>query len=480
MQRVDVRCKVDLPVTLLKVNGGQSVETKEAAFSVISLNGGLIDYKKQPLKQKVVGLRYKLPKHGEFDMLGKVIYKDKHGVAVQFYNVNRDTKLKLWDYIKENISVEKTCPYCSAEVTQKVNKCNVCGWSLNFYSPDYLVHHEKESFLNRLTMRSRELSIEDICKILNYIDVEILGIGKSWDINEEFVGSSIAMLDVFSKIRKIAPTDRTVLITGENGTGKELTARAIYERSTRRGRPFVHVNCSSIPMHMQVTELFGSESNEDISAGGGKAGKLEYADKGTIFLNDIDHLSEEAQSKLMRFLDDQTVKRVGGKSGRQLDVRVIAAAGTDIKLKGTFLNNLDASQIHLQPVRDRGNDKIILARYFLNKFSRELNVNKNFSNEALEAIQNYEWSGNVREIINKVRMAVLLSSDVDISAADLNVAFTPKSVDAISTMRDAKSVIEEKKLAEALRLCNNNISKTAKVLGISRPSVYNLKKKFGI
>ncbi len=332
-------------------------------------------------------------------------------------------------------------------------------------------------------MRSRDLSIEDICKILNYIDVEILGIGKSWDINEEFVGSSNGMLDVFSKIRQVAPMDSTVLITGESGTGKELTARAIYERSTRKGKPFVLVNSSSIPSQLQEIELFGSEAKQDAPAGGVRIGRLEYADKGTIFINDIDRLSDAARSRLLRFLGDRTLQRIGSKQKRQLDVRVIAATSPDMSLtvaKSTLLNNLDAFPIHLQPVRERGNDSIILARYFLNKFSRELSVNKSFTNEALEAIKNYDWPGNVREIINKVRMAVLVSSDVDISAADLSLPYSPKSADSIITMRDAKSVIEEKKLVEALRLCNNNISKTAKVLGISRPSVYNLKKKFGI
>jgi transcriptional regulator of acetoin/glycerol metabolism len=474
MQRVDARCNVHLPVRVWKVNGEPSVE-RSASFSVISLNGALIDFKQPSFEQQVIGLRYKLPKHGEFDMLGKVIRKEKDGLAVQFYNVNRDTKIKLWDYIKENIQESNVCPYCSGENEQKVSKCRVCGWNLNFHSPDYLVHHEKESFINRLNARSTALTIEDICKIINFIDVEVLGIGKSWDINEEFVGSSHGMLEVFSKIRKISPSDMPVLMTGEQGTGKELTARAIYERSSRKGKPFVHISCSAIPENLQEVELFGDEN---------KIGKLEYADGGTVFLNDIDALSRSLQQKLLKFIDNQIVIKTGAKVGKKVHVRMITATSTDLHpavLKEGFLKKLHSFfQIHLQPVRERGNDKVILARYFLNKFSRELNVSKTLSNGALAAIKNYDWPGNVREIINKVRMAVLMSSSPDIKPSDLNLETAEVDLSSITSLRDAKSIVEKKKLVEVLRFCNNNISKTARILGISRPSVYSLKKKYGI
>jgi transcriptional regulator of acetoin/glycerol metabolism len=429
-----------------KVNGEPSVE-KNASFSVISLNGALIDFKKPSFEQKVIGLRYKLPKHGE----GKVIRKEKNGMAVQFYNVNRDTKIKLWDYIKENIQETNVCPYCSGENEQKVSNCRICGWNLNFHSPDYLVQHEKESFINRLTSRSTSLTIEDICKIINFIDVEVLGIGKSWDINEEFVGSSHGMLEVFSKIRKIAPSDMPVLITGEPGTGKELTARAIFERSSRKGRPFIHISCSAIPENLQEVELFGDEN---------KMGKLEYADGGTVFLNDIDSLARNLQQKVLKFIDNQIVIKVGSKSGKKVNVRIITATSGDIhpsEQKEGFLKKLHSFfQIQIQPVRERDNDKVILARYFLNKFSRELNVSKTLSNGAIGAIKNYDWPGNVREIINKVRMAVLMSSSPEIRPSDLNLETAEVDLSSITSLRDAKSIVEKKKLIEVLKFCNNN------------------------
>jgi transcriptional regulator with AAA-type ATPase domain len=489
MPRLDARCKVDLPVNVIYGNGGKESEEKKARFSEVSLGGAYIDTKPPAhFDKKIVGLRYDLPKYGEFEILGEVVRKEKDGMAAKFCNISRDAKLKLWDYIKENLSEETICPYCGGDNARRVRKCGVCGWNLNFYSPEYLVEHEKESFVSRLATRCNTFSVEDIHKVLNFIDVEILGVGKNLEINQEFVGSSRPMLEVFSMIRRVAPTDLPVLITGESGTGKELTAMAIHERSGRSSGPFVPINCAAIPENLLEAELFGYEKGAFTGAQSSKIGKFEYADSGTIFLDEIGTLSPNLQAKLLRVLEDKTIERVGAKEGKKVDVRVIAATNTDLKsaiVKGAFRKDLfyrlDAFRINLPPVRERGDDKVILARYFLNKFSREMNVSKTFSKEAIEAIRNYDWPGNVREMINKTRRAVVMSSNTTVTAEnlDLNIP-TIDNMTAITSLRDVKSTLERQKLIEALNICNNNISKTAKVLGISRPSVYSLKKKYGI
>ncbi|MCK5286969.1 MAG: sigma 54-interacting transcriptional regulator, partial [Thermodesulfovibrionia bacterium] len=207
-------------------------------------------------------------------------------MAAKFHNVSRDAKLKLWDYIKEYVSNGTICPYCGNDNGRKVRKCTVCGWNLDFTSPGYLVEHEKESFISRLSTRCKTFSLENMYKTLNFIDVEILGIGKCWEINQEFVGSSRPMLEVFSLIRKVAPTELPVLIVGESGTGKELTAMAIHERSTRREGVFVPINCAAIPEDLLEAELFGYEKGAFTGAANGKIGKFEYADGGTIFLDE--------------------------------------------------------------------------------------------------------------------------------------------------------------------------------------------------
>ncbi len=488
MARIDVRCDVDLPVAvIMDNNGGKGVTETKTKFTSLSLGGGYINLAPPSSDQKIIGLKYDLPRHGEFEILGEVLRSDNDGIATRFYNLNRDAKLKLWDYIKENISDDISCPYCSKENSRKLSKCDRCGWNLNFHSQDYIMEHEKESFLKRLALKSDEFSIEDIFRILNYIDVEILKIGKSLDNNEEFVGSSKAMLDVFSMIRKVAPTDIPVLITGESGTGKELTATAIHERSPRRNRPFVPINCAAIPEDLIEAELFGHEKGSFTGAYANKMGKFEYADGGTLFLDEIGELSPNIQSKLLRFLEDKIVERIGATNGKKVDVRLLAATNNNLKSaisKGTFRKDLfyrlDVFNINLPVVRERGEDRVILARYFLNKFTKEMNLSKKFSSEAIESINSYDWPGNVREIINKVRRAVVMSKESTITPMDMDLSVPNIEIDAVTSLKEVRYSIERQKLIEAMSHCNNNISKVARVLGISRPSVYSLRKKYNI
>ncbi len=488
MSRLDIRSKVDLPVFIIaNTNGGKGVTEVQAKFTSLSLSGGFVDMKSFYSENQILGLKYDLPKHGEFEILGEVTRTENDGFATRFYNLNRDAKLKLWDYIKENIDDDFSCPYCGKENSQKRRKCDRCGWSLNFYAQNYIVEHEKESFIRRLALKSSLFTIEDIYKILNYVDVEVLGIGKSMDINEEFVGSSQGILNVFSMIRKVAPTDIPVLITGESGTGKELTAMAIHERSQRRNKSFVTINCAAIPDNLLEAELFGHEKGAFTGAHASKIGKFEYAEGGTIFLDEIGELSTNLQSKLLRFLEDKIVEKLGSNIGKKVDVRLIAATNRDLKSsisKGSFRKDLyyrlDVFNINLPPVRERGEDKVILARYFLNKFSREMNLSKSFTSEAIDAVRGYDWPGNVREIINRVRRAVVMSKAPTITPGDLDLTVPVIQMDNVTSLKEVRYSIEKQKLLEALRHCNNNISKVARVLGISRPSVYSLRKKYKV
>ncbi|MBI4850153.1 MAG: sigma-54-dependent Fis family transcriptional regulator [Nitrospirae bacterium] len=488
MARLDVRCNVDLPVHVVVGNdANKGITERVSKFTSLSLGGGVIDFTPSLNKNKIVGLRYELPRHGEFEILGEILRFEDNGVATRFFNLNRDAKLKLWDYIKENFTDDLSCPYCGKKNTQKKRRCDNCSWSLNFYSQDYIVEHEKESFIKRLAMKSNAFTVEDIYKVLNFVDVEVLKVGKNLDINEEFVGSSQSILNVFSMIRKIAPTDIPVLITGESGTGKELTAMAIHERSQRRNKPFVAINCAAIPENLLEAELFGHEKGSFTGAVKQKAGKFEYADGGTIFLDEIGQLSMNLQSKLLRFLEDKIVEKIGSNGGVKIDVRLIAATNNDLKsaiAKGTFRKDLfyrlDVFNINLPPVRDRGEDKVILARYFLNKFSREMNLSKTFSLEAIEAIKSYNWPGNVREIINKVRRAAVMSTEPSITVSDLDLESLTIKMDEVASLKDVRSAIEKQKIVEAMKHCSNNISKVARILGISRPSVYSLRRKYNI
>jgi transcriptional regulator with PAS, ATPase and Fis domain len=480
-KRLDVRCVVDLPVSVVFDTNGSGSTEKDSRFSNLSLGGALLDCSAPYKPNKMVSLKYELPRHGEYEVLAEITRIENKQVATRFYNLHRDAKLKLWDYLKENLQDYDKCPYCGIRITQRVIRCNNCGWSLNFDSPDYIVEHEKETFIKRLATKSEFFSLEDIYRIVNFVDVEILGIGKNYEIGEDFVGSSKPMLEVFSSIRNAASREVPVLIKGENGTGKELTARAIHERSHRKNKPFVTVNCAAMTERMLESDLFGDLEGEHKC----RVGRIEYADGGTIFLDGIENLSPGLQSRLMNFIDGkETVKT---KDDKAVDVRLIAATSADLKTsvaKGSFrkvlFKKMHVFILPLPPVNERGEDKIILARYFLNKFSKEMSVNKTFSPEAVNAIENYNWPGNVREIINKTRRAVVMSTDNIITHVDMGLNIPELAMVKMTSLREVKSTFERQKLIEAMKRYNNNISKVAKALEVSRPTIYSLKKKFGI
>jgi len=465
MYRLDIRCNVDLPVTI--ITDGEDTEEQKARFSVLSLSGGWIDCPSYSPKGRRVLLRYELPRHGEFEVIGEVLRKEQRGIATRFCSINRDTKLKLWHYIRENLRLQDSCPYCAQRLEKRLLRCNHCGLNLNVDSPDYLIEHERDTFVRRLDRISRTLSIEDIYKVMNFIDMEVLKIGKSHDAFEEFVGSCTAMLDVFSMIRKAAPLDVPVLIKGDRGSGKEFTARAIHERSRRKERAFISISCSGIPEDVLGRELFG---------GNGKMGSLGYAEGGTVLLKECDRLSAGLQSRILNFLNSEK---------KSVDVRLLFSTNADLRLlltKNLFNRDLykriSVLTIIIPPVKKRGDDKLILARHFLNRFSRELGEERRLSEEAIEAIRIYDWPGNVKEMINRLRRAVMISKDKVITSEDLGLKI-PRE-DTVLSIRAVRDEIEKQKLMEALSKFNNNISKASRALGLSRPTVYKMIRKYGI
>ncbi len=280
----------------------------------------------------------------------------------------------------------------------------------------------------------------------------------------------------------------SVLILGESGTGKELTALAIHERSTRKSRPFVTINCAAIPENLLEAELFGHEKGSFTGAYATKKGKMESADGGTVFLDEIGEMPMSLQAKLLRFLQDRIVERVGSTSGKKVNVRVIAATNCDLDLaiqEGRFRSDLyyrlDEFAIQLPPLRDRGEDVVVLAKFFLNRFSAEMGLTKAFTKKAIDAIEVYSWPGNVRELINKIRRAIVMSDGTTISVADLGLdgSKTIKSPGVVP-LKEEVNHVEAQKVREILQLCSNNISKAAKLLKVSRPSLYSRIKKYNI
>ncbi len=295
----------------------------------------------------------------------------------------------------------------------------------------------------------------------------------------DMVGKSQAMKKIFVLIDKVAGTDTNVLIRGESGTGKELVAHAIHRKSTRASQPFVVINCAALPETLIESELFGHERGAFTGAMERKQGKFELADGGTIFLDEIGCMKPSLQSKLLRFLQDSRIERVGGAKPFQINVRVIAATNLDLKeaiKKGDFREDLyyrlNIIDVDLSPLRERKEDIPLLLDYFMEKYCKELNKPvKGFSKEALKLLKEYVWPGNIRELQNLVERVVALYGDEEyISPDDLSIDRVLPTA-AKKKLKQAQCDFEKDYIKNALRAVGGNQTKAAKLLGINRTTL---------
>ncbi|RNC69617.1 MAG: PEP-CTERM-box response regulator transcription factor [Desulfuromonadales bacterium] len=306
------------------------------------------------------------------------------------------------------------------------------------------------------------------------------------------LGQCSEMQQVFSTIRKVAASDISVLVFGESGTGKELVARAIHTMSLRKDGPFIPINCGAIPENLLEAELFGHEKGAFTGALARVQGKVEYAHKGTLFLDEIGELPLNLQVKLLRFLQEKVIQRVGGREDIAIDARIIAATNVDIlrameegKFREDLYYRIGVVAITLPPLRSRGDDIMLLANLFLKRFSNEFKRKiKGYSATARDYMEAYDWPGNVRELENKVQRAVLMSSTSVIEPDDLGFSGRPVSRKASSaessTLREARERVEQEMIRAAIASSKGNIAKASEELGISRPTMYDLMRKHGI
>jgi two-component system NtrC family response regulator len=304
---------------------------------------------------------------------------------------------------------------------------------------------------------------------------------------EGMLGTSPPMRTVFESIRKVATTDAPVLILGESGTGKEMAAQAIHRKSARKDGPFITINCSAIPETLLESELFGHEKGAFTGAHAQVKGRIETANGGTLFLDEIGEVPLPIQVKLLRFLQEKRIERVGGRQQIQIDARVIAATNADLKktmAEGTFREDLfyrlAVVQMVLPPLRNRETDIRLLAKSFLKRFAAPLNKSgMTFDQESLRAITRHQWPGNVRELENRVRRAVIMADGKRITAADLELAPGAEGSQA-TTLNAAREALERDMIQQALRKHSGKISPAAAELGVSRPTLYDLMEKLGI
>jgi two-component system NtrC family response regulator len=296
---------------------------------------------------------------------------------------------------------------------------------------------------------------------------------------EDILGNTPSMKEIFAMVTRVAKTEATVLIQGESGTGKELLARAIHSNSPRRQGPFVPINCGAITETLLESELFGHEKGAYTGAHVQRKGKIEVAEGGTLFLDEIGEMSLPLQVKLLRFLQEREIERVGGRDRIKVDVRIIAATNKDLKSEmqgGRFREDLfyrlSVVMLKVPPLRERSEDIILLANAFLRRSCQELRRKVRFSREALQAMSAYAWPGNIRELENMVQRAVIMAPGRFIEPADLGLEPPPGG--GLPTLKEARSRTEREILVDALVRTRGNISQAAKELGVSRPTFHGL------
>jgi two-component system NtrC family response regulator len=307
------------------------------------------------------------------------------------------------------------------------------------------------------------------------------------DSFEGMVAASAQMRPIFETIRKVATTDAPVLILGESGTGKEMVARAIHQRSNNKNGPFIAINCSAIPETLLESELFGHEKGAFTGAHVQRKGRIETAAGGTLFLDEIGEIPLPLQVKLLRFLQEQTIERVGGRAEIHIDTRVVAATNADLKksmVAGTFREDLfyrlAVVQMTLPPLRDRDNDVRLLAQFFLNRFAAQVSrPNLAFDPDAIRALNRHDWPGNVRELENCIRRAVIMAEGKRVTAKDLELNSSGVGPNVV-TLKDAREAVERQMLQQALKKHGGKIAPAAAELGLSRPTIYELMEKLGI
>jgi len=307
------------------------------------------------------------------------------------------------------------------------------------------------------------------------------------DSFEGMLGTSVQMQKVFEMIRKVATTDTPALIVGESGTGKELAARAIHLRSARREGPFVVINCAAIPETLLESELFGHEKGAFTGAHIQRKGRVELAQGGTLFLDEIGALSLQLQVKLLRFLQEQRVERVGGREEIVVDARIVTATNTDLDqaiIEGHFREDLyyrlRVVVIRMPSLRERDGDIPLLAKAFLQRYASEAKKRiVGFTPQATHAIELHGWPGNVRELESRLKRAVIMAEGTRVTPADLELG-SPYGKYEGQGLKEAREALERELIQRAVTRNNGNLTRTALELGISRPTLYELMDKLGL
>ena len=302
------------------------------------------------------------------------------------------------------------------------------------------------------------------------------------------ITSAPEMIKVARTIERVADTNVSVLLLGASGTGKELLAKGLHESSDRRSGAFIAINCAAIPENLLESELFGHEKGAFTGAVRTTEGKIELADGGTLFLDEVGDIPLPLQVKLLRFLQERVIERIGGRKPIAVDTRIVCATHQNLEAmigEGTFREDLfyrlAEVVVKIPSLSERPGDSVLLAKHFLSRFSAEMNPQvKGFAPDALAAIDSWNWPGNVRELENRVKRAVIMADGKLVNAEDLDLGEGEEGDEMALNLKQAREEADRRMIRKALARSQGNISSTAKLLGISRPTLYDLLKQYDL
>jgi two-component system NtrC family response regulator len=309
--------------------------------------------------------------------------------------------------------------------------------------------------------------------------------GSATTVLGSIITASPEMLKVGKTIERVASAEVSVMLLGASGTGKELLARAVHEKSERRGE-FIAINCAAIPENLLEAELFGYERGAFTGAVKSNVGKIELAQGGTLFLDEVGDIPLPLQVKLLRFLQERVIERIGGRQPIAVDTRIVCATHQDLEAMiadGRFREDLyyrlAEIVVKIPSLAERPGDAALLARHFVNRFGRELKTGvQSLSADAVAAIDAYAWPGNVRELENRIKRAVIMADGKTVTATDLDLSSNDAEAAELINLRAAREIADRRAIRQAMSRTDNNISGAAKLLGISRPTLYDLLKQY--
>jgi two-component system NtrC family response regulator len=364
-------------------------------------------------------------------------------------------------------------------------------------------HGARESALKAISLGAydfyrKPVDIDDLGLIvarafhLHEIEEENRRLEASGAPAETVIGSIISaapeMLKVARTVERVATTDVSVMLLGASGTGKELLARALHEKGPRAGKSFVAINCAAIPENLLEAELFGYERGAFTGAVKTTPGKIELAQGGTLFLDEVGDIPLPLQVKLLRFLQERVIERIGGRSPIAVDTRIVCATHQDLdamtadgRFREDLYYRLAEIVVKIPGLAERAGDAVLLARHFAARFAREMNPKiQGLSADAIDAVDGYAWPGNVRELENRIKRAVIMADGKLVTAADLDLGNSVPAEEApvAINLRAVREVADRRAIRQALARTDNNISGAAKLLGISRPTLYDLLKQY--